>query len=324
MKQNAQTPLLTVVVAIVSDTINSGSDVAHLAECLEALTQQIDPPTMEVIVPFHPRVEGIEQLQGRFPDVAYIPVNDLKGNIGEGGSREHHDELRARGLAVAQGEVVALLEDVGRPDSHWCARLMEAHQGDYAAVGGAIENGIDRVLNWAVYFCDFYRYLNPVPETESAFASDANISYKRSALQSTRAVWQDAFHETEVNGALWARGEKLALSPRMIVYQHRRDLRLGNAIKERYIWGRSYAATRSNAFGTAKRIVYAVLSLALPLLLLIRMTLTVARKGRRVGAFLKAFPLTALLTLSWSLGELVGYLTARTTGQRIRTGDMAV
>jgi hypothetical protein len=57
--------------------------------------------------------------------------------------------------------------------------------------------------------------------------------------------------------------------------------------------------------------VYAALSPALPAVLLARMAANVARKRRLGGAFVRALPLTAMLTVSWSLGELVGYVTAR-------------
>ena len=37
--------------------------------------------------------------------------------------------------------------------------IVDMHQKyPYAAIGGAIENGIDQLLNWAVYFCNFGGY----------------------------------------------------------------------------------------------------------------------------------------------------------------------
>jgi hypothetical protein len=187
--------------------------------------------------------------------------------------------------------------------------VVEAHRERYAAVGGAIENGIDRALNWAVYFSDFGKYQNPVPAGETTFASDANISYKRSALEAIRPVWQESYHEQIVNSALASRGERLALSPQIVVYQHRSDLRPAAALKERFIWGRSYAATRSKDCSGAKRAIYAALSPALPAVLLLRMAANVRRKRRNMGVFVKALPWTALLAMSWSLGELMGYLS---------------
>src|SRR6202042_3833936 len=117
------------------------------------------------------------------------------------------------------GDIVALVEDHGIVAPDWSARVVEAHRRGFAAIGGAIENGIDQPLNWAVYFCDFLRYQNPLPEGEAATASDANVSYKRSALEAIRPVWQESFHESSVNSALLAKGEKLAAAPDIIVYQ---------------------------------------------------------------------------------------------------------
>jgi hypothetical protein len=300
---------LSVVIIIASDTTNRCPNLSHLGRCLEALTQQVDPPSMEIIVPYHLRADDIKELKLRFPEVVFLLVDDLKKFDLHRSSREHHDELRARGLAAARGEIIGLLEDHALPDPNWCTRVAEAHRKGYVGVGGSIENGTNRPLNWAVYFCDFGKYQNPVPEGESSFVSDANASYKRSALESIRPVWQESFNEPAVNWALTRRGEKLALSPKIIVHQHRGPLRLGSALKERFIWGRSYAATRTRLAGSTKRMICAAFSPMLPGVLLLRMTLNVMKKGRCKGVFLKVLPLTTMLTMAWSLGELVGYLT---------------
>jgi Glycosyl transferase family 2 len=309
---NPDSPMVSVVVAIVSDTTGH-TDTAHLEPCLSALIEQSVGvgPTNEIIVPYHPAVEGIERLRSRFPTVRFLKVTDLRSYTGQHNSREHHDELRARGMAEANGEIVALIEDHAIPAPDWIARLAEAHHDPVAAVGGAIENGIDRPLNWAVYFCDFLRYQNPLPEGESFNVSDANVAYKRKALESVRAVWQEVFGESSVNEAMRARGEKLVLAPLAVVSQHRRGLRLRGALQERYVWGRSYAATRAKLAGTRRRLFWAVFAPALPLLMLTRMTLMAWRKRRTLGAFVKALPLIAALSVSWSCGEFIGCLTGR-------------
>lgn len=303
-------PVLSLVVAIVSDTTGR-PDASHLEACLAALTQQAGGPPMEIIVPYHPSVAGIDKLRQEYPDVRFLEVADLRTYTGRGGSREHHDELRARGLAAAKGEILALIEDHGIPAPEWSANVLKAHRQPFAAIGGAIENGVDRPLNWAVYFCDFLRYQNPLPEGESAIASDANVTYKRLALESIRPVWQEIFHESSVNGALRARGEKVTLTPGVVLYQHRQGLRLGMALKERFVWGRSYAATRAALASTPKRMFWAVFSPVLPALMLARMSLMAWQKRRTLAAFLKALPFIAALVVSWSCGELTGYLTGR-------------
>jgi hypothetical protein len=82
-------------------------------------------------------------------------------------------------------------------------------------------------------------------------------------------------------------------------------------LKERYVWGRSYAASRSKLATTGKRLFWGAFSPALPLLMLTRMTMMAWRKRRTWGAFVKAFPLTAMLIVSWAIGEFMGYITGR-------------
>ena len=210
-----------------------------------------------------------------------------------GPGREHHDELRGIGIRKARAPLVALIEDVGRPDAHWAAELVKEHAQAYAAIGGAMENGIDRPLNWALYFGDFGRYQNPVPRGPSAYVSDANVCYKREALERVADAWPDSYNEARVHGALAQRGEILALSPGVIVYQHRLNLRLGPVLVERYVWGRSYAATRVAGVAASRRAIFAVLCPVLPFVLFLRQLKNVLRTKRNMGAFVRASPLTS-------------------------------
>lgn len=303
-------PTLSVIVVIASDTSQPRANTALLEVCLNALSNQIDPPSTEIIVPYHAAVDGVDDTRKAFPDVTFVLVPELLSFTGFGGSREHHDELRSRGLDVAQGEVIGFLEDQAIPDEHWCARAVEIQNGDFSVVGGAVENGIDSYLNWAVYFCDFARYQNPLPIGESGFASDSNSVYRKSALDSVGNVWADTFHETLVNAALMERGERIALRPDLVAYQHRQGLSLGAALRERYVWGRSYAGTRCSLLGV-KRFVYALLGPLLPLLMAFRLIINVFKKRRRLGKFLLALPAIMLLLSSWGLGEMTGYLTGK-------------
>jgi hypothetical protein len=213
--------------------------------------------------------------------VKFLNVTDLKTYSGRKNSREHHDELRARGLAVAQGALVALIEDCGIAAKDWAARMVEAHEQPMGGAGGAMENGIDMPLNWAVYYCDFLRYQLPLAAGDAWTISDANCCYKA------------------------------ILAPAAVVSQHRLGLTLGAALKERYVWGRSYAASRSKLATTGKRLFWGAFSPALPVLMLTRMTMMAWNKRRTWGAFVRAFPLTAMLIVTWSLGEFMGYITGR-------------
>jgi hypothetical protein len=302
-------PALTVVVTVVSDTPEQ-SDTLHLEGCLEALRQQINPPPMEVVVTCDARLRGIETLQQRYPEVTLI-ATDKPQTLRSGPSREHHDELRGIGIRSARSPLIALIEDVGRPAPNWAASLVKEHTQAYAGIGGAIENAIYRPLNWAVYFGDFGRYQNPVPRGPSPYVSDANVCYKREALERVADAWPDSYNEARVHGALASRGETLALSPDVIVFQHRLNLNLVPVLVERYVWGRSFAAVRVQGMTAARRAVFAVLCPMLPFVLFLRQLRNVLRTKRNRAAFLWSSPVTALLDAVWSYGEFVGYVTGR-------------
>ena len=302
-------PILSVVVTVVSDTTGE-TDTRHLEGCLAALARQADRPPAEILVTCDARLPGIQEVERRFPNVKFVRVDHFRSPR-HGAGREHHDELRGIGLRAAHGEIVAMLEDHGQPDPHWCAKLVEEHSTPHAAIGGAMENGVDRPLNWAVYFSDFGRYQNPVLRGPSYSLTDANVSYKRQALEKVADAWAEAYNETRVHAALRARGETLWISPDLVVYQHRLNMRMGPALHERYVWGRSYAATRMENATAVQRLVRAALSPVLPLVLLYRHTRNVLSKGRNQAAFFRAFPLLAALTIAWATGECVGYLTGR-------------
>ena len=300
-----QNPDLSIIIIVVSDC-------RHLTRCLESLSEQVNPPAMEIIVPYEENTLDVSAVQSRFPMVHFHKVASLKpSNNSNKPNHEHLDKMRAIGTSLAKGKIVALLEDHDRLDKYWSMEVMKAHKAPHAAIGGAIENEVDRPLNWAVYFCDFWRYQNPLTEGSSCFLSDVNISYKRHTLEQIRKLWNDSYHEPFVNSVLRSKGQTLWLSPKIIAYQHRENLKLGSALQERIDWGRHYAGNRVQKFALSKRLFYAFFSPFLPFLLVTRISYRVLIKKRLDRKFIKAFPLLLLLTIFWSFGEFLGYITAR-------------
>ena len=291
-------------------TLVSGAD--HLPACLATLHKQqgCEAEQLEIIVPYDERDTQIASLRQDFPQVRYHPVAlSVEGPAGL--CHEHFDELRAAGLRLARGEIVALLEDHENPAPEWCANMLAAHRMPHAAVGGAVENDVDRPVNWAVYFLDFGRYQNPVKTGPSGFLTDVNIGYKRVALESTRQLWEEHFSEPVLHGALLDAGHTLWLSSDIVVYQHRTGLTLSRAMRERYVWGRFFAGNRIRGKSPAMRLAYSAMTLAVPGIILLKKIRDILNKKRHGAAFLRALPVTLLLILCWTWGELIGYLTAR-------------
>jgi hypothetical protein len=304
-------PALSVVVALISGRKDD------LARCLASLGAQQERnarelPT-EILVPYDDAAAEVVALAAQHPGVRFLRAAGLDTRAARAGlSREHHDTLRTIGLAAARGRVVALTEDHAVASDTWCAdmvRLLAEHP-EAAAIGGAVECRSARLLNWAVYYCDFGRYQNPLPAGPARYVSDSNVAYRRAALEAVRDAWRDDYHETIVHDALVARGLELWLHPGSLVWQERGELSAARALQERRVWGRSFAGTRVQGAPLARRLAYAAASVLLPALLTLRLARGVVRRRRTLRRFAACLPWIVVLQCAWALGELAGYLTA--------------
>jgi len=303
----SEAPALSVVVGLIS---GRKSD---LARCLAALRGQREPPPVEVIVPYDDPCADVATLAAEFPQVKFLRATALDTwKARAGASREHHDALRTLGLRAASADVVALTEDHAHAAPDWCAEMAHAlaRHPEAGAVGGAVECDSERRLNWAVWFCDFGRYQNPLPEGRAAFVSDSNVAYRRRALDKVEPVWRDRYHETAVHTAMVEAGFVLRTTPRAVVRQARGDLALSAALRERYVWGRSFAGTRARLLGSPRRWILAVLTPVLPVVMTWRVTRTALDRGRHRKRLVEVLPLILLLHAVWALGEFVGHVTA--------------
>jgi hypothetical protein len=221
--------------------------------------------------------------------------------------REAIPRLRYRGVCRARGRVVAILEDHGRVAPDWAATVLSALQGPWGAVGGAVENGKDGLVNWAVYFCEYARYMNPVAEGPAHDLPGNNVAYKRPHLLRHACVLEQGRWESWINDRLRADGVPLVSTRAMIVH-HIKPFRLGYFLVQRFHFARSYAGMRRVDQSPVRRLVYGLGSLALPVLLTARVVGTVLRKRRHLGRFVLSLPLVVLFLTAGACGEMIGYL----------------
>ena len=175
-------------------------------------------------------------------------------------------------------------------------------------------------VDWAFYFVDFFRYANPVVEGPSPTLTVCNASYKNAELDKIRDNWDVYFHETAVNDALRTQFGDLWLTPTSAVAMHR-HVTFREAVRERYAFGRLFGCTRLNFCGPLRRLYYALFAPALPFLLMWRMT-SKGMSARLRPDFLRAFPTLVVLAFAWSIGEWLGYLTAREPGSLIAAQEL--
>jgi hypothetical protein len=282
-------PDLSVVVASVN-----GWEV--LEPTLKALDAQPERAFMEVIVVDAVGGETRERLRAHQPPVEVIEAVRLP-----------IPKLRHLGVCRTKGKLVAILEDHGRVAPGWAASVLKAHEGPWAAVGGAVENGKRGLVNWAVFFCEYTPYMKPVLEGEATDLPGNNIAYKRPHLMRHAKVLAQGKWESWINDNLRADGVRLA-STNSVVVHHIKPFRFGYFVVQRFHFARSYAGMRRVDQSILTRLVYGFGSLALPALLMTRVTKTVLSKKRNLGWFLASSPLVALFLTVGAVGEMVGYL----------------
>ena len=302
--QNEPIPTLSIIVTVVAGK-------QCLRNHLEVLCPQARSNHCEILVPFDCWSEEIGGLASEFPEVTFSFCGDLGLKGSATISKSNHclyDRRRAVGLRLCRGNIVALTEDHAIPADDWLNRLLQAHQQPYDVIGGAVENGVDRPMNRAWYFCDFGRYGRPFESREVQYVSDVNISYKRQALMKTQSLWWDSYHETTVNWALQALGTKLFLDAEPVVYQCRPTLSFWRALGERAAWGKVFATTRAATLPLFRRLLFAVGTLGLPVILFCRALRHMNRQRQGTLRILSTFPIIACFVVCWAGGEMAGYL----------------
>ena len=303
---SAGEPLLSIVVTIVEGG-------AALERFLAALAAQQDPPPLEVLVPFDASVGPLTALRAAHPTVRFLDlgvVPTARPPASAGGQHELYDRRRAAALAAATGDLVAILEDRGLPRADWARQAVRLHRGEPAVIGGAIEPAPGRLIDWALHVCDYSRYSLPFVAGPVPWVSDVNVVYKRRALEATRELWRDRFHEPAVHWELERQGEALILAPELVVVHHRRPAPFTRLLGERYHWGRLFGYIRAREMPAGARLLRALAAPLVPFVVLARHAAVWRRRGE-TARFVLALPILLLFVAAWTLGETIGTLTGR-------------
>ena len=285
-------------VAVVIPSVNG---LSMLVECLEALEGQASGDDVEVVVADRCGEDLRTQLADKFPWVIVLAGRD----------DESIPELRDRGIRQCRAPLVAIIEDHCLVTEGWMAQIREAYAelpDDFAAVGGPVENGaVDRLVDWAAFLCEYSHAMGPHPAGEAAGLPGNNVVYKREALEllvPERAEMWEYFLHAKLREA----GHRFYFRPSMIVL-HKRPFGVLEYLQQRFLYSRSFAAMRSAGTSGGKRWVLAAMSLALPPVLLWRISRRVLKGRRHVGKLIVSLPLISVFTVSWAAGEIVGHVS---------------
>ncbi len=215
--------------------------------------------------------------------------------------------LRWAALEKTSAELVGALESrcVAAPD--WARRIVSAHDAapHAPAVGGPVAPGsASNAFELGLYFCEYGAFAPPLAQGPARALSGANLSYKRRDLEAERDYLDSGRWETFLHERWLAAGRELHLCGAAIEFENTMSRR--TALRQRFHYGRGYAAERVEGAPLPCRALYAGFCALLPLLLTARMARTAFAKSMG-GEFLRALCWTLLLNAAWSAGELAGY-----------------
>ena len=296
---NPDRPRLSVVVA-------SYNAPTTLERCLESLAAQLSPGD-EIIVADCSSRDPRSGATRAFPSVRFVRFEQPLTI----------PALRREGLRVAGGEIIALTEGRVVPSNGWAAALIEAHSThpQAPAVGGPIDSSPATAFDAAVFLCEYGRHMPPTGDGEAGELSGANLSYKRWAIELCQDLVEAGAWEPFLNRRLKQKGHRLLRAGRAVVWYHN-SLAAGQFLRQRFHYGRWFAAARVDGAGVVKKLAWAAFCPLLPLLLTWRLARVVGQRRRHRRAFARALPWILGFQAVWSAGELCGYVLGKGSSDR--------
>jgi len=271
-----------------------------LGFCLEALTRYTSDVDVETLVVSDWRRPGgrpKEILRSTYPMIRWI---DASGN-------PTVPRMRAMAIAASTGDIVAIIEDDCFVQPGWSTALLAAHRAPVAAVGGAVEPGAyGRALDWAVYFCDYGRFMLPFRAGPAVALPGNNMSYKREHLAQLPPELADDFQEAFIHRAWQHEGVPMRSDPTIVVTNNRRGT-TADVTSIPYHHGRAFGGRRYRG-QLWRRVMMSALLLFIPPLKVLRIVSGIVARGHRLASLVRALPWIVVLSFSWSIGEGIGYL----------------
>lgn len=284
----------------VSVVIGIHNAASVIKQCLTALEAQIDPTLGEIIVA-DSSTDGTDRLiRKQFPTVRLLHFEESLVLA----------QLRGKGIAIAKGSIVAILDPYSIVAENWLTELTRTHQAvPNPIVGGTVDlyNADEQNLyTWATYINEYGMFMSPLEAGAMEILPGSNISYKRSVLFDGEYPKHSEFWKTFVNQNVEAAGSELWQTPSIRVHLHK-PIAFWDFFHSRFDHGRCFAGMRAMNLSTGERLLRALTTPLLPGVLLWRWGSCYWRKRCYRAKLLLTLPLQILLFSNWAWGECVGY-----------------
>ena len=269
--------------------------ILSLRACLESLTRQ--PAATEIIVSDCSAEDPAIELGPLFPQVRFLYFAE----------KRTVPQLRWAALAASGPDIVASTEARCVPGPDWASTIERVHHEwpGAPAVGGqvSIAQPAD-AMDFGLFLCEYGPFAAPVPIGPAANLTGANISFKRSCCEQLRPLLDAGHWETVLMDQWVLEGKPLILSNAQVTFWN--SMSLATILRQRFTYGRGYAAVRTESSGRTRRFLFALFCPLLPLLLCARLA-RLAVQRRFLTAFLRAFLWIFVFQIAWSAGEFTGY-----------------
>ncbi|MCC6500688.1 MAG: glycosyltransferase family 2 protein [Anaerolineales bacterium] len=284
--------------------IANANGAPEISACLAALEKQAVQRRVEVIVVEPTDSEMSQKIRRQFAWVQLV-LTDRNCSI---------PQMLVAGLAQCEGEIVAVLEDHEIVLPGWCEAVLDAHRlyPEAVAIAGPIDNGcVDRVIDWATFFCEYCKFMSPIQAGETDFLPGHNVTYKRRGLDAGQhTAMANGFWDHTLHPDLRRRGFQFRMEPVLKVL-HKKQIGFFEFVEQRFLYSRYFAGSRTRNWGLLFRIGYALTCFALPMILLGRILACGFAKGSFQKELLRSTPFLLVFTLVWAFGEMAGSLLGR-------------
>ena len=272
-----------------------------IAACLESLRVQASDIPFEIIVVDSSTDGTAELIRTEFPEVKLFAYS----------TRKYCGDARNIAIAQSKADVVAFIDADCLAAENWLAEILKAHQTPYMAIGGAIGNANpESYVGWAAYFTEFSQWKPARKSRQMLDIAGASMTYKKEIFQTYGTFIEGTYcSDTEFHWRINEKGLKLLFAPSILIY-HKNITALSKFLLHEFDHGRSFAKVRvkSRNFNIIKTLAYIMLSPAVAFKIVTKNIYTNIRNRKYFSQYLKAFPLTMLGIISWTLGECRGYI----------------
>ena len=292
MKTTAEPPFISVVIASVNGA-------PSILKCLDALVSQQGDVPYEILVMDRCGESVRQAIAERFPQPQVL-VAGFEG-------MPSIPKLRALGMARARGAVVAILEDHCNVNPKWMTTAFRLHESGQRVMGGPVENGATSLVDWAVFYVEYARFMPPVPFGVVDAVAGSSALYDRALLETIGPELKDDVWESFMHQRMKEMGVDFWCEPDLRVI-HDKEFGFGYFMSQRYHYSRAFAGMRLAGAPAWKRLAYAAATPLLPPLLVLRMARLVLPKPGHASRFAATLPLVLTFMASYAWGEAVGAL----------------